>query len=387
MIPETLDLDEQFPIRTGPLDRNGLVFLNHAAVGPMSLRAAKEMTRVAALSLSSAYTAPDWYAKTLKTKALAAQIVNAKSRNEIAFIPNTTTGIANLAGGLDWQPGDRVVITDVEYPANRYPWTDLKRFGVEVVEAKEGDDLRIKTDDVIALINDRTRVVSVSHVQYASGFRIDLRAIADAVHAVGGLLCVDAIQSVGVLPVDVQAMGIDFLSADGHKWMLGPEGAGFLYCKADLIPQIRPAIAGWLGRINALDYDSYDERYAEDAKRFEPGCWNIAGNRALGASLELLLEVGIDNIWQRVDALNTRLRKGLGPAGYRVLSPSGEDERSGIVAFVPRDPDLEIEMIEKSLRDSGIVIALRGGRLRASPHFYNTDDQIDRLLAVLATLS
>jgi len=277
-----------------------------------------------------------------------------------------------------------VVITDVEYPANRYPWTDLIRLGVEVVEAKQQDDQRIAVEDVLSLIDERTRVVAISHVQFASGFRIDLRPIADAVHAVGGLLCVDAIQSVGVLPVDVQQMGIDFLSADGHKWMLGPEGAGFLYCHEDLAPQVTPPIAGWMGRVDALNYDSYDERYQPDARRFETGCWNIAGLRALGASLSLLEEVGIDTVWQRVDALCEYLRGGLAEKGYRVVTPGGAGERSEIVSFMA-PPGLDPQAVVKQLELRNIILALRGGRLRASPHFYNNAEQVDRLVDALPT--
>jgi len=372
----TLDLDTEFPV-LGEVD-----FFNHAAVAPMSGRAAGAMRDAADACTKRSYLTPGWYGDVLRVKQTAATLINARGPREIAFIPNTTTGLAMLAGGLDWEQGDRVVITDVEYPANRYPWTDLKRRGVEVVEARQQDDHRIPVEDVVSLVDERTRVVAISHVQYASGFRIDLKPIADAVHAVGGLLCVDAIQSVGVLPVDVQAMGIDFLAADGHKWMLGPEGAGFLYCHEDLAPKVKPPIAGWMGRVDALNYDSYDERYQPDARRFETGCWNIAGMRALGASLELLLEVGIDTVWQRVDALNEYLRGGLSEKGYRVVTPGGPDERSGIVSFLPLK-GIDPSAIAKQLEASNIIVAMRGGRLRASPHFYNHVEQLDRFVDAL----
>ncbi|MEM9414129.1 MAG: aminotransferase class V-fold PLP-dependent enzyme [Planctomycetota bacterium] len=374
--PLTLDLEAEFPV-LGEVD-----FFNHAAVAPISGRAAKAMRDAADACTKRSYLTPGWYGDVLRVKQVAAELIHARGPHEIAFIPNTTTGLAMLAGGLDWQQGDRVVITDVEYPANRYPWTDLKRYGVEVVEAKQRKDQRIAVQDVVALIDERTRVVALSHVQYASGFRIDLKPIAEAVHAVGGVLCVDAIQSVGVLPVDVQAMGIDFLSADGHKWMLGPEGAGFLYCHEDLVPRVTPPIAGWMGRVNALDYGSYDERYQPDARRFEPGTWNIAGIRAMGASLSLLNEVGIGTVWQRVDALNQHLRQGLAGMGYRVVTPDGPGERSGIVSFVP-PARIDPESVAKTLQSERIILAMRGGRLRASPHFYNSIEQVDRLVAAL----
>lgn len=384
---DTLDLEAEFPILAQPWPGAGgtptpLVFLNHAAVAPMSGRAARAMADLARQSAAQAYLDPDWYPAILKVKQTAAKLINARRAKEIAFIPNTTTGIAMLAGGLDWRVGDRVVITDVEYPANRYPWTDLKRRGVEVVEAKQRPDLRIDVDEICDLINDRTRVVSISHVQYATGFRVDLKPIADVVHAAGGVLCVDAIQSVGVLPVDVQAMGIDFLAADGHKWMLGPEGAGFLYCEEDLCQQLRPPIAGWLGKRNPLDYGNYDERYLPDARRFEPGTWNVPGLRALGASLELLEEVGIEKVWERVDGLCQYLRGKLADHGLQVVSPGGRDERSGMVVWQPGNDEDAVKAAMR-LQERGIVIASREGRLRASPHFYNSTQQLDRLLGAL----
>lgn len=384
---DTLDLGREFPILSHPWPgedgtANPLVFLNHAAVAPMSGRAARALADLAHQSAAQAYLAPDWYPSILKVKQTAAKLINAKRAKEIAFIPNTTTGIAMLAGGLDWRVGDRVVITDVEYPANRYPWTDLKRRGVEIVEARQGLDLRIDVEEVCDLVNDRTRVVSISHVQYATGFRIDLKPIADVVHAAGGVLCVDAIQSVGVLPVDVQAMGIDFLAADGHKWMLGPEGAGFLYCEEDLCQQLRPPIAGWLGKRNPLDYGNYDERYLPDARRFEPGTWNVPGLRALGASLDLLAEVGIETVWERVDGLCQYLRGKLTEHGLRVVSPGRGSERSGMVVWEPREGE-DAHKVVMHLQDRGVVIASREGRLRASPHFYNSTQQLDSLLDAL----
>ncbi|MFN3166228.1 MAG: aminotransferase class V-fold PLP-dependent enzyme [Phycisphaeraceae bacterium] len=367
----TIELADEFPV-LGEVN-----YLNHAGVAPLPARAARVMAECAEAAAHGRLADEDWYRRVIAVKSMCAELVNARGRHEIALIPNTTTGLATLAGGLDWRPGDRVVITDVEYPANRYPWTALKHRGVEVVEAKQGEDRRIDVDDVIALINDRTRVVALSHVQFGTGYRIDLKPIADEVHAAGGLLCVDAIQSIGVMPIDVQAMGIDFLAADGHKWMLGPEGAGFLYCEQDLCQQLRPLIPGWLGKRNHLDYGSYDERDYPDARRFEPGTWNIYGVRGLGASIEFLLEVGLDTVWSRIDALCQHLRGRLREKGYSVATPPGPRERSGIVAFdAPEGAPAHAEIV-KRLSERGIVIAERMGRLRISPHFYNSIEQID----------
>jgi len=373
----TIDLAAEFPV-LGEVN-----YLNHAGVAPLPACSVEVMAQCARTAAIGRLATRDWYMDVVAVKKQCAGLVNARGSHEIAFIPNTTTGLAMLAGGLNWRHGDRVVISDVEYPANRYPWTDLRRRGVEIVEARQGPDLRIDVDTVTSLINDRTRVVALSHVQFGSGYRIDLKPIADEVHAAGGLLCVDAIQSVGVMPVDVQAMGIDFLSADSHKWMLGPEGAGFLYCNEDLSPQVSPPIAGWMGRHNHLDYDHYDERYYPDARRFEPGTWNIIGIRGMGASLDLLLRVGLGTVWSRIDAMCQHLRGRLTEKRYRVVSPARPAERSGIVAFdAPKSAPGHAAIIQQ-LAKKDIVIVERHGHLRASPHFYNTTQQMDALVEAL----
>lgn len=189
------------------------------------------------------------------------------------------------------------------------------------------------------------------------------------------------------MPVDVAACGIDFLAADGHKWLLAPEGCGIFYCRADLIELLHPSVVGWMNMVNASDYGNYRFEFQRDARRFEPGSYNIAGIMALGASIELLLEVGLDQVWSRIDALTGRLCDGLADKGYRVYSPRGETERSGIVAFNPPYPDTRLTppppQIVTDLAGKGIVIVVREGRLRASPHFYNTTEQMDALIDAL----
>lgn len=363
-------------------------FFNHAGVAPISGRAAAAMHAFAEQAAGLAYYQSGWYARAREVKKLAARLIGARGEAEIAFTPNTSFGLSLVAKGIRWAPGDNVVITNVEYPANRYPWEDLRRLGVEVIEVPQHADGRIEVEDLVEAVTRRTRVVSVSHVQYASGFRIDLKPIADMVHQAGGHLCVDAIQSVGAMPVDVEAMGIDFLSADGHKWMLAPEGCGIFYCREDLAQTLHPNVVGWMNMVNASDYGNYQFEFQPDARRFEPGSYNIPGILGLGASLELLLEVGIDRVWARIDMLTSRLCAGLEGKGYRVFSPrENPDERSGIVIFDPPPsalrPTPPLVQIVRDLEQKGIVIVIREGRLRASPHFYNTVEQIDRLVAAL----
>ncbi len=375
------DFSDTFPIL------REMIFLNHAGVAPISKPSADAIREYARQAESIAYVDAGWYKRANQVKQAAARLINAQSHREIAFIPNTSTGLSLVANGLDFEPGDNVVITNVEYPANRYPWENLKRLGVELIEVRQRADGRIHVQDVCDAVTNHTRVVSISHVQFASGHRIDLKPISEMAHMAGGYLCVDAIQSVGVLPVDVLASGIDFLSADGHKWMLGPEGAGIFYCREELCKLLRPSIVGWMNMVDADNYGDYQFEFQPDARRFEPGSWNIPGVLGLGASIDLLLDVGIDNVWQRVDALTTQFCEGATRKGYEIFTPrTNPDERSGIVIFSAPERLGGADSHQKIVHELGqdkIVIALREGRLRVSPHFYNTAEQIDRLIEAL----
>lgn len=371
------DFAAKFPI----LDR--MTFLNHAATAPLSGPAAEAFKQYAQYAATHSYVGSGCYEQLDELRADAGRLINARGGHEIAFVPNTATGIALVAQGLPWREDDEVVLSNVEFPANRYPWDDLKRRGVKVVEVAQRPDYRIDEDDVINAITDRTRVVAISHVQFSTGFRIDLKRISEVAHQAGAYLCVDAIQSVGVLPVDVQAMGVDFLSADGHKWMLGPEGAGIFYCHEDLIEALHPALIGWTNMVDPMDFLNYKRSLRKDAQRFEPGTRNIPGLLALHESIKLLLDAGAETVWSRIDALNQQVRPGLQNKGYKVLSPPEPQERSGIVAFTPGDASVNVDKIAADLESQDIIIAVRNGRLRVSPHFYNKPEQIERFLAAL----
>ncbi|MCC7144912.1 MAG: aminotransferase class V-fold PLP-dependent enzyme [Phycisphaeraceae bacterium] len=375
---ETINWEDEFPIL------REWAFFNHAGVGPISARAARAMAEYARQAAAQAYVGSGWYARLKPLRQALARLIGAGGPEEIAFTPNTSTGLALVARGLPWRKGDQVVTTAVEFPANRYPWEDLKRQGVELVEVRQGDDGRIDGEDVLEAITDRTRVVALSHVQFSTGFRMNLRPISDMAHRAGGYLCVDAIQSLGALPVDVQAMGIDFLSADGHKWLLGPEGAGFFYCRQDLLEVLHPAVVGWRNVVHAQDYDHYRFELRPDAERFEPGTLNIPGLLGLAASVDLLLELGIAQVWAKLESLTDRLGTGLAAKGYTVFSPRAKAaEKSGIVSFSPPAGSPPLPAIVAALENEKIVVVTRAGRLRASPHFYNTFAQIDRLLSAL----
>ena len=357
-------------------------FFNHSGVSPMPKPAADAMRRYVEQSENDAYMTGQWYKQAEATRRCAAQLVNADAK-EIAFIKNTSEGLAFVANGLDWRPGDEILSTRSEYPANVYPWMAAQqRFGIKHIMIHERADRRIPPEDLFAAVTARTRLIAISHVEYASGYRNDLAAIGAFCRQRGILFCVDAIQSAGALPVDVQAMHIDYLSAGGHKWMLGPEGAGIFFCRRELLDTLHPEV-GWMNVVHATDFSHLDFTLRPDAKRFECGGYNIAGILALGASLEMLLQVGIEMIWKRLFALTTMLAEGVQAKGYRVFSPRAhERECSGIVSFSHANPQ-DHPAIIKSLEAQRIILVERENRLRAAPHFYQGSAQINALIEAL----
>jgi selenocysteine lyase/cysteine desulfurase len=360
-------------------------FFNHAGVCPLPRAGAEALRAYAAKAETTAYLASGWYADIERLRDATAHLINA-GKDEVAFVKNTSEGISIVAKGIDWQWGDRIVTTAVEYPANIYPWMEMVRnHGCNLVMIPEETDAatgarHVPLDKILeAAAEPRTRLVTISHVEFASGQRHDIAKLGEFCRANGKLLCVDAIQSMGVLPIDVQAMNIDFLAADGHKWLLGPEGAGVFYCRKELIERMRPLMVGWMNVIDAMDYGKYDYTLRPDAGRFECGTHNVGGLLALKASVEMLSAIGVGMIAQRLRELTDRLIRGLSAKGYAIVSPRDKWQWSGIVSFTSQTHDHE-ELFQTLRREHHTEIALREGRLRVSPHFYNTEAQIDRLV-------
>lgn len=364
-------------------------FFNHAAVAPIPRAAAAALRTFADAAETVAYLGGGgWYRDIAALRESTAQLVNA-TKEEIAFVKNTSEGIAIVAAGVDWSPGDRIVTTAVEYPANVYPWMEVVRSrGTELImvpeeEAADGTR-RTPVEKILEAADDpRTRLVTLSHVEYASGQRHDLAAVGAFCRPRGILFCVDAIQSLGVLPVDVRAMQIDYLSAGGHKWMLGPEGTGFFYCRAELLEKTRPPLIGWMNVADPLNYGKYDYTLRADARRYEPGSYNVAGLLALKASTDLLASIGVPSVADRVRALTDRLAAGVAVKGYRIISPRDGEAWSGILSFAARDPGRHRNIWQRLRQDHKTEIAVRENRLRCAPHFYNTEEQIDRLVTHL----
>jgi selenocysteine lyase/cysteine desulfurase len=260
---------------------------------------------------------------------------------------------------------------------------NLEQRGVALKLVGE-DDGRIPFDRIAAAIDKRTRLVTISAVQWSNGFRIDLARLGELCKEKGVLLFVDAIQALGVHPIDVRAMNVDFLSSGAHKWLLGPEGIGIFYCKRELLGHLRASEPGYMCMKHGYDAPTLKIDLLEDARRFDSGVYNLAGICALGASLKLLLEIGPEDIQYRIKQHTDLLVEGLRSKGWRVHSPRTASEWSGIVSF--SSDRHEMDALRKHLRSEfKIVVASRLGRLRASPHFYNTPDEMRQLIDALPT--
>jgi len=357
--------------------------MDHAAVAPLTARAQQALAEYAAdLAENGDVNEPRWVNRIEEVRGLSARLINADPL-DIAFVKNTSEGIGIVAEGLPWEPGDNVVTAREEYPANIYPWMNLAGRGVELRTVASRHN-RLELDDLFAAIDSRTRLVSVSFIEFASGFRNDLDAIGAECRRRGVLFFVDAIQGLGVFPLDVRQTPIDFLAADGHKWLLGPEGAGIFFIRRELVERLRPVGIGWNSVVNSRDFSRIDFVLKPHAGRWENGSLNVGGIAALGASMELLLEIGIPAIADRVVNLTDYLCERAARAGWPVFSSRSDTDRSSIVSLVPARGDPQ--SLKRLCRQRGIAVNQRAGRLRISPHCYNTCEELDRLIETLESV-
>ena len=354
-----------------PVTRN-LTYLNHAAVSPLCRPAADAMRRLAddARDFGSLHYT-DWLECYEGLRCSTAKLVNGASE-EIAIVKNTSEGIATIAMGLDWRAGDKIVAFNEEFPANQYPWQRLENKGVRI----EWLDAASTLDQI-----DRTargaRLLSISFVQFLSGFRADLDGIGEICRRHGVIFVVDAIQGLGAFPLDVQSAHIDALAADGHKWLTGPEGCGVLYISRRLQEQVEPVEFGWTNVASYNDYAVRDLKLRPDAGRYECGTLNTIGCYGLRAAIDFLLEVGIANIAPVVRGLAGQIENGVRRKGYEVLG----EPNAGIVSF--RKPGIDSAAVCARLREHQIITAPRAGWVRASPHFYIEPDEIEKMLDLL----
>jgi cysteine desulfurase / selenocysteine lyase len=355
-------------------------YFDHAAVAPLTQPATDAMSRwLAQASEEGDTTWLEWSRQLSACRTSTAHMIGA-GEHEIALVPNTTTGINLVVEGFPWQPGDNVITLADEFPTNLYPWMNLAKRGVEtrLVPTDEG---RVSPDQIAAYCDERTRVVSISWVCYSNGCRRALKPIADVAHESGALFLVDAIQGLGVFPLDVKASEIDVLAADGHKWLLGPEGAGIAYIHEGWLERLEPIGVGWNSVVNAGQFDQIELKLKDSASRYEGGTYNMAGFIGLGASVQLLESLGIENIAAAVLEFTDMAVNELSKIGAKVFSPREGEQRSGIVLFdLPgRNP----QQIRKECLAQGVALNCRAGRLRLSAHAYNNLADLERLLSIL----
>ncbi len=361
-------------------------YLDHAAVAPIPAAtrdAIRAWSEEAAEGGDRHWAA--WAAGVEECRRLAAELIGADTR-EVALIPNTTTGIGLVAEGFPWRPGDEVVYLRDEFPSNIYPWLNLASRGVAAV-GLERPASGWSPEAIVSQCGPRTRLISLSWIGYSLGERLDLGSLVEAAHDRGIDVFVDAIQGLGVFPLDVHHLGIDYLAADGHKWMLGPEGAGILYVAQRHLEKLRPLLVGWHSVEHAHDFARVEWRPRATAARYEGGSWNMPGFLGLGASLQVLQRYGAgprkSDLAERVLEVAASARRALEGVGAIIASPGDPQRTSGIVAFDL--PGCDLRAVHNHLLRQGVVLSLRAGRLRISPHAYNDATDIDRLIDALTT--
>lgn len=369
MIKSLESYRDEFPVT------DNFVYLDHAGVAPVSLRVKRAVEEfISDATEFGAFNYTSWTKRVEEIRRKSAALIGAEPE-EVAFVKNTSHGISIVAQGLDWKAGDNLIVYEKEFPSNIYPWLNLKKRGVEVrfIPSRNG---RILIEDIEGLIDSRTTLVTISSVQFSSGFRIDLKSVGELCRRKGVLFFVDAIQSLGVVPMDVEEFHVDFLAADGHKWLLSPEGIGIFYCRKEIADRINPILIGWKSIQNESDYDHIDFRFKTSALKFEEGSLSFIGIFALGAAVDLLLEVGISRIENRAIELGDLIIEEAKRKDFHLRTPKKREERAGIISIAKNFDPISVK---DKLRDDGVIVNVRGGAIRVSPHFYNTERDVLRL--------
>lgn len=364
-----------------PITKNA-VYLNHAAVSPLSTPAIDAITRqLQDISQHGSVNFRTWVATKERCRWRLASLMGARPE-QIAFMRNTSDALSTIANGLTWKPSDNIVTFRGEFPSNIYAWLRIRNtYGVEIRMCEELDG-RVDPDELISLIDENTRIVAISHVQYASGYRSDLARIGRAARAVDALLVADLIQSLGVQPVNVDDDLIDAAAWACHKWLMGPEGIGAIYLSDRARSRIEPTLVGWISVPDPENHLDHDQGWKPGALAWETGTGPSALFYGLEASLELLQSFEPGHIRDHLTGLANYLADGLKQKGYRLISSRESGEESQIVCAWPKTGTTAYELF-RQLKAQNIVTAPRGNGLRIAPHIYNTKEDIDRLIVAL----
>jgi len=353
-------------------------YFNHASVSPLPRRSARAMQELAEdAMLHGSCHFSQWIAALEDLRSAAAELLGCDAE-EVALVKNTSEGLSFVANGIDWRPGDIAVGIEDEFPANYFPWLQLEKRGVNLrwLRLSAG---RIELEEIDRACQG-ARLLAISFVQYLSGFRIDLDAVGEICRRHGTLLVVDAVQGLGPFPVNVKASGIHALAASSHKWLLGPEGIGILFIDRDLMPRVEPVEFGWT---NVAGWRTYSHKpdLRPGAARYECGTLNTIGSYGLLESLRLFLEVGVDRMANHILGLVDRLYKGAAAKGYEALVQPAPAAGSGIISI--RKQGVDSDAVVRRLLENHVVTSPRFGWIRAAPHFYATEEEIDRLVGLL----
>lgn len=359
-----------------------LTYLNSAAVSPMPVTAIEAInSQLNDVARHGSAHYQDWVDTRDRARGLAAAMLGVRA-DQIAFLRNTSDGIASIANGMTWAPGDNIVSFEREFPANFYAWRRIRdEFGVELRLCPERGG-RIDIEEFIALIDSNTRAVAISAVQYASGYRADLERIGRAARAVDALFCVDIIQGFGAIAYDLPAQFVDAACGASHKWLCAPEGCGIMYLSDRARERVQPTLVGWISVDSPWDFEDREQPFRQSALAWETGTGPSSLFYGLEQSLKLLSDTGIDRIESHLAALTDHLCDGLAEKNYEIVSSRAPGERSQIVCIKHRG-DLSSNQIASHLESEKIVVSPRGDRVRIAPHFYNNAEDIDRLLVSL----
>ncbi len=362
-----------------------LLHLNHAAVGPWPRRTVEAVSAFAQENATlGSLRYPHWQQTEHDLRARLARLIGASSPDDIALAKSTSEALSVIAYGLDWQPGDHILGIAEEFPSNRIVWESLADRGV-TWRALKLSQSQTPEADLLALCDERTRLLAVSWVQYARGRRLNLEQLAAGCRARGVLLCVDAIQGLGALPFDLQHMPADFVVADAHKWMLGPEGVALFYCRPALRASLRLHQFGWHMVEHLGEFERSDWQAASSARRFECGSPNMLGIHAFAASLSLLEDIGSAAIERAITERIDHLIDLIDARGFELLSPRDPKQRAGILTF--RVPDVDPQPLWHALMEQNLLCAARGGGIRFSPHFYTPIEHLEQAVTLTAERS
>jgi cysteine desulfurase/selenocysteine lyase len=362
-----------------PYLEQGIIYFNHASSGPFSSLVTESLTEL--LKEKSEKNIDD-YSSFLKvvdeTKELLAQLINCDI-DRTAFVDNTSNGLNIIAQSVDWNQGDRILLNDLEFPANVYPFLNLKKRGVEVDFVKSVNGI-VTAEQIIESVKPKTRMISVSFVQFLSGYKVDLEKIGNYCRANNIIFCVDGIQGIGAVNIDVQKSKIDFLSCGTQKWLLGMQGLAFIYINENLQRKINPANVGWLSVNNAWNLLDYKLDLKTTAHVFQSGTLNSFGICAFNTSLKLFNDIGFNNIEKQVLSNTKYFLEKLQNIGLKpILANCNEENFAGIITYKPENA----EKIFSELTKKKIICSLREGLIRFSPHFYNTKQEIDIVVGEL----